>query len=416
MPPTASETATGAKLERAAFYLTWACALSILVSIAVSQILLALAFAALLVSGIRLRIPRIWLPLSAFMAGTVVSLLLSGDMLAGRPQIRKFYVYLMLVVVFSTFRAVTDVRRLVLSWAVVGGLAGAVGVVQFLRDVQAAQRSGSHLYDYYLGQRITGFMSHWQTFGGETMIVALLLGAFLLFSPRARGYVLWLGLLGACVLAGAVLLGYTRGIWLGTACAALYLLWVWKRRVVLALPVLLALVLWVNPGQVRTRFDSAFEPRKSDSNQHRIVCWRTGWEMIKAHPWFGVGPEMVGQKLMQYVPRDIPRPLPVGWYGHLHNVYIHYAAERGIPAMLALVWLLLMALWDFLRALRRLPAGRSDEKFILHGAVAVLVGIMISGIFELNLGDSEVLAIFLAVMACGYVAAGEARPKEPAIA
>lgn len=399
-----------------AFYLTWACALSILLSIAVSQILLALAFAAVLVSGARLRVPRIWLPLSVFMAGTLISLLLSGDMLAGRPQIRKFYVYLMLVVVFSTFRAVADVRRLVFSWAALGGLAAAVGVAQFLRSVQAAHRLGWHPYDYYLNRRMTGFMSHWQTFGGETMMVALLLGAFLLFSPRARGYTLWLGLLGAGTLAGAVLLGYTRGIWLGTACAAIYLLWVWKRRLVLALPVLLALVLWLNPGLVRTRFLSLFEPRKSDSNQHRIVCWRTGWEMIKAHPCFGVGPEMVGPKLMQYVPRDIPRPLPEGWYGHLHSIYIHYAAERGIPAMLALVWLLLMALRDFLRALRRLPAGRSDEKFILHGAVAVVGAIMISGIFELNLGDSEVLALFLAVVACGYVAADEAQRQETAVA
>ena len=29
---------------------------------------------------------------------------------------------------------------------------------------------------------------------------------------------------------------------------------------------------------------------------------------------------------------------------------------------------------------------------------------MIAGVFELNLGDSEVLTMFLATVACGYVA------------
>jgi putative inorganic carbon (hco3(-)) transporter len=106
----------------------------------------------------------------------------------------------------------------------------------------------------------------------------------------------------------------------------------------------------------------------------------------------------------EYVPADIPRPLPSGWYGHLHNVYLHYAAERGIPAMLMVLWMLLQSLFDFWHGLRALPAGRSDRKFLLHGAMAVLLATMVAGFFELNLGDSEVLAMFLVVVGCGYVA------------
>jgi O-antigen ligase len=410
----ASETA----LTRAALYITWACVVSVLFSIAVSQILLGLALVAMLASGTRARLPRIWLPLALFMAGTLISLALSGAPLAGLPQIRKFYVYLTLLVVYSVFRKLVDVRRLTLAWAAVGSLAASVALVQFLRSIETARKLGESFYDYYINRRITGFMSHWQTFGGETMIVLLMLAAFLLFSPRARGLVLWLGLLGAGLMGAAVLLNYTRGVWLATACAGIYLLWCRKRWLLSAIPVLLLLLLWINPGRVRSRFESGFEPRKIDSNQHRIVCWRTGWAMIRAHPWFGVGPEMVGPKLMQYVPweyrrPDKPEPLPEGWYGHLHNFYIHYAAERGVPTMLALVWLLGMALWDFLRALRRLPDGPGEEKSILHGAVAVVAAIMIAGIFEVNLGDSEVLALFLTVVACGYVAVGHVVAKEP---
>jgi O-antigen ligase len=140
--------------------------------------------------------------------------------------------------------------------------------------------------------------------------------------------------------------------------------------------------------------------------------------MIQAHPWFGVGPEMVLPKLMEYVPWEYRRPvnrlpLPNGWYGHLHNLYIHYAAERGVPTALALLWLLAMALWDFLRALRRLAAGPGVEKAILHAAVAVIVGIAVGGLFEVNLGHSEVLALFLAVVACGYVAVDHLEHNQP---
>ncbi len=141
-----------------------------------------------------------------------------------------------------------------------------------------------------------------------------------------------------------------------------------------------------------------------DSNQFRIVCWRTGWAMIKAHPWFGLGPEQVRIQFDKWVPPDVPRPLPTGWYGHLHSIYVHYAAERGVPTMLAFLWVLGKALVDFLRAARRLPPGRGDVKFLLHGPSAVIVSVLVSGIFELNLGDSEVLILFLSVLAVGYAA------------
>src|SRR5262249_59818522 len=94
---------------------------------------------------------------------------------------------------------------------------------------------------------------------------------------------------------------------------------------------------------------------------------------------------------------------PRGFYQHLHNFYLQFAAERGIPTMLMIVWMLAMIVSDFLRRLRALPPGRSDERFLLQGGVAAVIGIMVSGLFEVNLGDSEVLTVFLAVVACGYL-------------
>src|SRR5689334_15328487 len=117
------------RLLRAARWCAFGSAASTLLSIAVYQILLALALALLLMSGARLRLPRIWLPLALFMLATLISLALSDNPAAGLPQVRKFYVFLELLVVFSTFDLVWT-RRLFWAWAVGGAASGAWACVQ----------------------------------------------------------------------------------------------------------------------------------------------------------------------------------------------------------------------------------------------------------------------------------------------
>ena len=41
---------------------------------------------------------------------------------------------------------------------------------------------------------------------------------------------------------------------------------------------------------------------------------------------------------------------------------------------------------------------------MLHGAIAAILAILAEGFAENNLGDSEVLTLFLAVVAFGYIA------------
>ena len=128
--------------------------------------------------------------------------------------------------------------------------------------------------------------------------------------------------------------------------------------------------------------------------------------MIKAHPWFGLGPEQPHVQFLQWIPADIPRPLPTGWYGHLHNIYYHYAAERGIPTMLMFLWFIGKMFWDFAMALRR----KQGHAGVLYGAIAVIIGVLLTGYYEVNLGDAEVLSLFLVTMACGYLVIREPAP------
>jgi len=214
------------------------------------------------------------------------------------------------------------------------------------------------------------------------------------------------------VVGLALILSDTRSIWVASVVAGTYLIAVWKWKASLLLPVLLAAGIAVAPTPVQERIRSIVQPKKqTDSNEHRIICWRTGWAMIKANPIVGVGPEEIKNEkvFFSYLPADIQRPLPDGWYGHLHNIYIHYAAERGIPAVLFLLWAFGWAFRDFQRAWRGLAEKRSDRAFLLQGAIACLLGTMVSGVFEHNLGDTEVLTMFLVILCIGYRAAGVER-------
>ncbi|HVW87711.1 MAG TPA: O-antigen ligase family protein [Bryobacteraceae bacterium] len=393
-------------LKRLSLWLALASAVSILLGIAISQILLAVALGVLLLSGLPLKWPRIALPLGLFLLWTLVALAFSPDPGFGMAQIRKFFVFLMMLVVFSSVTGVAQARWLVYAWMGVGTMTAGRGLLQYIRDVAAANAAHQDFYHFYVADRIRGFMSHWMTFSGQELFVLLLIAAYLLFAPGGKRR-LWLWVPCALVVSLALELSQTRSVWLAAIAAGLYLLWHWRKWAALAMPVALVFVVLLGPAAIRQRARSIIQPEsQTDSNTHRKVCWRTGWEMIKAHPIVGLGPDEIRKEkvFFAYLPADISRPLPDGYYGHLHNIYIQYAAERGIPATMFIVGALLMAWFDFRKALGRLAPGRSDLRFLLHSAIACIIGTLVSGVFEYNLNDTEVLTMFLAIMCLGYLA------------
>jgi O-antigen ligase len=373
------------------------------VSIAASQILLGVGILLLLVFRRGLPFPRIWMPLAAFFLWTALADALSPDPWGGRAQIRKFFVFLFIPLIYGVFvRQFSKVFYLLLAWTVTATASGIWGLVQFVVKYERARQAGQNFYSVYVGRRITGFESHWMTFGALQLSVLSLLLAQGFFSnrrlpPWAYG--------SMALLSTAILLGWTRSIWLATVASVVYLVWFWRPKMTLALPVMAAIVFFISPSGTRDRLESLIAPHgEMDSNRHRVVTFRTGIEMVKAHPWFGIGPEEISRNFDSYVPADIRRPLPVGYYGHLHNIYVQYAAERGIPGLIAILSFIGLAVWDCSRAIVRSGKERSQRLFVLHGTIAVIIGVLAGGLFEYNLGDSEVLMMFVSVVALGYAA------------
>lgn len=385
--------------DRAPTYLAGAAAATTPVSIAISQILLGASILSLILNPRKLRWPSITAPILLFMAWTLLSVAVSPDWRAGLPQVKKFYVYLMLFAVYSGIRTLREIRWVAAGW-ITGGTLSALWALQ--QGYQMYKATPRFFYYVYTNQsRITGFVDHWMTFSGLTMMALVMGGSMWLFDRDRKCAK---PLMGALVLLSIGLLaGWQRAMWAGTAVGAMRLLWVRKRVLILLVPAFAAVILITNPLNLRERAVSLIRPQEGvlDSSAHRRALRAVGWEMVKAHPLLGIGPEQVPKQFYSYAPPSVPNPVPGEWSTqHLHNVYYQYAAERGLPALAAILWLLLKAAYDFAKARTADP----ETRWICEGAIACILGIMVAGYGEVNLGDSEVLGMFLSVLACAYAA------------
>lgn len=248
-----------------------------------------------------------------------------------------------------------------------------------------------------LEHRIDGPSSHVMTYSNLLLPLALLI--LLLWWHRRKW---WLGV-ATLVTSVALLLTFTRSVWLGWGVAVFVILMLkrtpWR---VYALPALIFFVTFM-PMELFSRLWSTFDLKQS-SNFDRIRMLEAGVEMIKDHPLLGVGPANVKEAYSLYKKSDAPRSRPA----HLHNNVVQLWAERGVLGLAA--YLLLLAL--FLRECVRGWRGSPESRMWAEIGVAVTVGLAVAGLFEFNFGDTEVFYVMLDLYALTSVML-EAERTEP---
>ena len=208
--------------------------------------------------------------------------------------------------------------------------------------------------------------------------------------------------MAAAVISASITIGWTRSVWLAAGVSAGLPGRRVETEVSCAGSGLLLIVGWFICTTIRSRARHLDLPVRMDRSIRTSIGTSpaVGIEMIKAHPWFGIGPDMPGRHSTITFPPISRGPLPEGFYGHLHNVYLQFGAERGIPALLAFLALIGITLGEWWRSAR--AALSPSTKAILHGSIACLLAILVGAFFEHNLGDSEILSMFWIVVAWGY--------------
>ena len=163
-------------LERPVF-LALAGAVSLaLVSIAASQLLLFGAVVGAIWRRRRRQVslrpwPPISWPLLAFAGWTIVAILSSRDVAQGLLETRKFFLYLILLLLPLTAQDESDPVRIYRCVFLVSVVSASAGLAQFA------------IHPFDLQYRVSGLMSHWMTYSGLLMLVLVALSAYAVCRP-----------------------------------------------------------------------------------------------------------------------------------------------------------------------------------------------------------------------------------------
>jgi hypothetical protein len=245
--------------------------------------------------------------------------------------------------------------------------------------------------------RASGWTRHYETFAEVLQIVAqFALGFALAFWLRERGKEqevssrarLRVRLAGAAfaALAAGIALTAMRTTLVAFACGACVLAWRaaarGRQRALVAAAV--AVVLLLGAAAVwRTRATGAL--RLSDASASlRLQVARVAVGRVPAHPLFGHGMDAVHAHWAEW-------GFPGSDMLHAHSTPIQLAFDRGLPALLFWLWLML-AFWRLAARAERLRRDAPDAGAhgLALGVTGALAGFLASSLVNYNFGDAEV--------------------------
>lgn len=187
------------------------------------------------------------------------------------------------------------------------------------------------------------------------------------FKERDQGF--WLLFLVLGLTGVALILSFTRGVWLAMGVATIATAYLYRVRIGLMVSILgtvllgVAILIWPKLGE---RLTLAFH-----SGDEREWIWGAHWRIFSEHPWLGVGygrnyhlvPEMY--KLM-----GAPEGTLVS---HAHNQYLHWLAGAGILGLFCYLLFMGLFLWLTIKLYKKLSQdhffeNRNSTKSCLRSA------------------------------------------------
>ncbi len=313
-----------------------------------------------------------------FLAASLTSVLFSAERLASFVNLRN----LPLLVIIYLFGGAAETRRRRRVFFTVLLCSGAASSLYGIIIFALGKGSGTL-------SRTAGTFSNAMTYGGVLLFLCSLFLAVGISSGIRRR--VRLATLGAAVLAGiALFFSFTRSAWLGMLASAVVVLSLERRRFLILLAVFIVVLFVFLPGPYRYRVTSMWDPDYR-TNVHRLEMIRGGWEMFKDHPWVGVGTMDLSDTYRKYMP-----PGAVHVFGHLHNIFLQVAVTMGVVGLAAFCYLL----YSFFRLVigNLHQAFDGPERGWVVGSLGALTGFIVSGMFEWNFGDAEVVMLLYTVI------------------
>ncbi len=225
---------------------------------------------------------------------------------------------------------------------------------------------------------------------------SMLILVVIVYYIKERKYIFTLLYTLTLILAvAALVMTQGRGAWLGFG-AGLFVVsfFLFKsKKIFIAITILTLLLSYggINSKALENnRYIKRFESIKSsaNSNNARILLWKSGVEMYKANPIFGVGRDNAGDYSLEYMKNHFKgqkpnyfskRMMELAGAGNLHSLYVTSLAEEGILS----IPFIGMFLFILYRQGRYCITRERDFNFYLVvGTMGMLVAFLVGGLTE----------------------------------
>ena len=345
-------------------------------------------------------------------------------------------VALFLWTLLSLFSAIDETLAVKVLFSLLGGIVCATVVLAGCRDMRdlrillgvfVAAGVAIGLLTFSEGAHVGQFTTE---FGGSEIVSGRLEGAFdspnqlgafcslmipiaaaLIFGARTTRWRL-ASALALTILLVTLMLSLSRGAWVGTGVALLLMLVKLReaRRllVIVALPLLVVgFFIWslaptktdVKVVGERARAITVLSPYDD-----RRVIYREAYREIKEDPLFGVGPGGFPVASTRVVSESATLS-----YAHAHNLYLNWAAEVGLPALVIILGFA-AALGLSANTASRGARARGDpaDRALVIGIGAALLTVLVQGFFDYVIPNPVVYTAFWTLVGAVLVARREA--------
>lgn len=142
------------------------------------------------------------------------------------------------------------------------------------------------------------------------------------------------------------------------------------------------------PRHIKTRFQTMIT-HPAGFMSERPQWWRTSMQFIRQYPLTGIGP---GRFRYEYQLNGPPEQYDTPY--HAHNIYLHIAAEHGIPSLLLFLWMVTI-ICQSVFAMRQATDFWGMGTFI--GASGFLISALVYGLADNILHQRTVLLFWFII-------------------
>ncbi len=345
-------------------------------------------------------------PIAALVLLAAVSTLFAPD------RWQSFYNYyhfmgryiLLYYLVVNNVHSIDQLKRLVRAVLLSAGVVVAYGFYQHFcgMDVSVSQWVDGEQFPL-LKARVFSTLGNPNLLAGFLVMIMALAAGLGFNAADARGKLCYFALVAA--MGVCLVLTYSRGAWLSVlAVTATYGVLYSRKTFWLLLLVPVAII--AGHDVIMERLVSIWNPTDTSATL-RIALWESTLAMIVDKPLFGIG---WGSYWLVYPEYDFFINNASTTIYHAHNMYLHIAAEIGIPGLAAFLVLMVGH-----ARLAFAVAGSATNRWtggLMLGVLAAMISLAVNGFTDYVLFNPQVAMVFWLLNAITVVVGANGDPTK----